>query len=201
MKSLSNKIKKGALFGMALLLPFFPFQKLTAQETPNNSSWNYWFGTTSIVPHDETLKTIFGSYWGLTAEAQKEIAKNIYISPSFACGWAKANLGEITYGVGFSELSTLILYKLDNLEIGAGPTFSNLAIKSKWIDENSETGISEGEGAYQSFGLTAGMKYFIPLSKWFSIFLHGRYTFTKTNEGEFPENLGTSRYGFGFSFN
>ena len=71
--------------------------KITANTTSQSNikeiknNWNFSVTLVSLHPHDSDLKDIFKSYLTIQPEAQRKIAKDIYLGVNGTFGWGSAS--------------------------------------------------------------------------------------------------------------
>lgn len=206
--SLTKKLKNlGVGLGISAL-SLLPIKSLSQEQNNLNNpkgqteqtqkkweTWVGWVGIGSVIPHDDLLKDVFKSYWAINVEGQAKISDNIYISPSFTYMWEKVSEDGYTLKVNGSEFSGLFVYKVNNFDMALGPTISTLNISGK--GSNSNNFVTDN---FSQLGVTFGMKVYIPINEKIGAFLIGRYTHMEKDEDEWPETLGTTKFGIGLQF-
>ncbi len=216
MKSLRSKLLNfgtGIATTAATLLPMKNSYSQTSQQANDSlvrteqvsakKPWTFWIGTASLTPHDKDLKNAFGTYWGLNGEARMELEKkNLYIAPSYTYAWgiARSDNGSVLKA-NCNEFTGFLVYKMEDFEFAGGPTLSSLkmSLKEK-IDNNGTITYNHISESFTGLGLSFRMMYFIPLGGKTKGFLLGEYTNMPKDEDDWPETIGTTKFGAGILF-
>ncbi|MEA3413916.1 MAG: hypothetical protein U9Q99_00105 [Nanoarchaeota archaeon] len=207
---MNDLVKKigGGILGFTMM--FLPMKNLYGQTSENISKqdsssisvadpnpWQYSFGTSSMSPHDPDFKDAFGSYFAITANAEKKIEGNLYARVVGNIGFGSYKIKGIqTVRINQKEFGVFGIYNLGNFSIGVGPKIVSTTLGGEYstmTQFGTVTWKNFDKEKYSGLGLSLIMEYLIKLKGRISLKPMAEYS--KVDDANEEADLGSTKFG------
>lgn len=163
--------------------------------------WSFGLGISSISFSNHELTKIHKPFSGINIEVHRMITKDLYLCFDSSIGWQKNKVSSFSQSTGLAELSSLIVYRNEFIEIGTGPLFSRFKTTYQGTN-NSESALKTKSGIdiskdwlISGMGWECKIKYRFWVGKKMDISVLGVYTMVHQDSSGFPDTS-SSRFGF-----